>query len=150
MQIHTHTCTYNQCHEEVLWCCCERTRLLCAEPPTQISLDGAQDGISMQPLRVKGPWAAQGSCSPHPRRVQRARARQNGSGNGSLIAGYSGRAAAHGCPEWGPLVAAPSRDVSGLLWAPTHKRVYVACMWLTYVYMYHQQVAVCVISCIPA
>jgi hypothetical protein len=31
---------------------------------------------------------------------------------------------------------APPGDVSGLLWAPTHKRVYVGCMWPTYVYMY--------------
>jgi len=30
----------------------------------------------------------------------------------------------------------PPGDVSGLLWAPTHKRVYVACMWPTYRYMY--------------
>ena len=92
--IHTYTYTYIhihtpeiQCQKGVLCCCCCRTRLLCAAPPTQIRSDGAQDGISKQPLRVEGPWVAQGGCfGPH-RRVQRARVRQNGSGNGSLIAG---------------------------------------------------------------
>ena len=94
MYIHANTYTYihihtphNQCHEGVWGCCCCSTRLLCAAPPTQICSDGAQDGISMQPLRVEGPWAAQGSCFPPPLRVQGARARQNGSGHGSLIAG---------------------------------------------------------------
>ena len=43
MYIHANTYTYihihtphNQCHEGVLGCCCCRTRLLCAAPPTQI------------------------------------------------------------------------------------------------------------------
>ena len=94
MYIHANTYTYihihtpdNQCHEGVLGCCCCRTRLLCAAPPTQICSDGAQDGISMQPLRVEGPWAAQGAAFAPPRRVQRAQVRQNGSGGGSLISG---------------------------------------------------------------
>jgi hypothetical protein len=80
IHIHTSSTPHNQCHKGVLGCCCCRTRLLCAAPPTQICSDGAQDGISMQPLRVEGPWAAQGSCFPPPLRVQGARARQNGSG----------------------------------------------------------------------
>ena len=94
MYIHANTYTYihihtpdNQCHEGVLGCCCCRTRLLCAAPPTQICSDGAQDGIFTQPLRVEGPWAAQGGCVCPPRRVQRAQVRQNGSGGGSLISG---------------------------------------------------------------
>ena len=100
--IHTHTYTYmhihiysyihihtphSQWHEGVLGCCCCCTRLLCAAPPTQICSDGAQDGISMQPLRVEGPWAAQGSCFSPPLRVQGALARKNWSGHGSLNAG---------------------------------------------------------------
>ena len=94
MYIHANTYTYihihtphNQCHEGVFGCCCFHTRLLCAAPPTQICSDGAQDGISTQALRVEGAWAAQGSCFPPPLRVQGARARQNGSGHGSLITG---------------------------------------------------------------
>jgi hypothetical protein len=39
---------------------------------------------------------------------------------------------------------APPGDVSGLLWALTHKAVYVACMWPTYVYMYTH-----VYTCMP-
>jgi hypothetical protein len=82
MYIHANTYTYihihtpnNQCHEGVLGCCCCRTRLLCAAPPTQICSDGAQDGIYMQPLRVEGPWAAQGGCvCPPPTRAARTSA----------------------------------------------------------------------------
>jgi len=60
--IHIHTYTYNQCHEGVLGCCCCRTRLLCAAPPTQISSDRAQDGIIECPSRVEDPLAEQGGC----------------------------------------------------------------------------------------
>jgi hypothetical protein len=49
--------------------------------------DGAQDGLVECPLRVEGPWAAQGGCLSPFRRVQRAQVRQNGSGGGSLISG---------------------------------------------------------------
>ena len=38
----------------------------------------------------------------------------------------------------------PPRDVSGLLWALTHKGEYVACMWPTCVYMYTH-----VYTCMP-
>ena len=70
--MHTHTCTDNQCHAGVLCCCCCRKRLLCAAPPTQISSDGAQNGVIECPLCLDGPWAVQGgsfgppdACSVH-------------------------------------------------------------------------------------
>ena len=54
-----------------------------------------------------------------------------------------------GCCPWlswvGPARRRPPpRNVSGLLWALTHKGVYVACMWPTYVYMYTH-----VYTCMP-
>ncbi len=57
----------NECREGVLRCSFERTRLLCAALPTQISSDEAQDGPVECPLRAEGPWAAQGGsfAPPH-------------------------------------------------------------------------------------
>ena len=66
------------------------------------------------PIVIGWPMGSAGGQLWPPRRVQRPRVRQNWCGKGSLIAGYSGGAAAHGCPEWGPPVAASPGGVAGL------------------------------------
>ena len=123
--IHTDTCTYIHIHTHtytyipptiigVLRCFCGRTRLIFAEPPTQISSDGLRMG---SPSNICA-WGANGrrrgaALSP-PTRAARTGAPKGGC-KWVPDCGIKRRVWCPGVSWWGLRAAAPSGDILGLL-----------------------------------